>query len=164
MSCADHPALMAEWYLKLLNLTGLTKEQKDEAEVTIPSMFPTPSERNLFLRGSDEEDCRRVSMLLAKAGESGPARPMSCWPPCCMAWRHATANGYFSKTSVPLDLHVILFAIGICNDFMFSLQWWLLLGQPEAQVSQFNESRIMTNLRRRGGGSSWSAFVRVCTP
>ncbi len=62
---------MAEWQLKLESLAGLTSEQKDEAEVMIPSLFTTLSERNHFLCGSDESASRRVSLLLAK-GKSGP--------------------------------------------------------------------------------------------
>ena len=56
---------MAEWHHKLANLAGLTREQKEDAEVAIPSMFTTTPEREFFLRGSDDEACRRVSKLLA---------------------------------------------------------------------------------------------------
>ena len=63
---------MADWQRKLANLAGLTSEQKEDAEVAIPSMYTTTPERDFFLRGSDDEACRRVSKLLAK-GKRGPA-------------------------------------------------------------------------------------------
>ena len=57
---------MAEWQRTLANLAGLTNEQKEDAEVAIPSIYTTTQERDFFLRGLDVEACRRVSKLLAK--------------------------------------------------------------------------------------------------
>ena len=57
---------MAEWQRTLANLAGLTKEQKEDAELAIPSLFTTTQERDFFLRGSDVEACLRVSKLLTK--------------------------------------------------------------------------------------------------
>ena len=62
---------MANWQRTLAKLAGLTSEQKEDAEVAIPSMYTTTKECNFFLRGTDEEACRRVSKLLAK-GKRGP--------------------------------------------------------------------------------------------
>ena len=63
---------MAEWQLKLAKLPRLTSEQKQYAEVAIPCMYPTTVEREYLLRGTDDEACQRVSMLLA-TGKRGPA-------------------------------------------------------------------------------------------
>lgn len=63
---------MAEWQLKLVNLAELTHEQKDDAEIAITSRYMTTLERNFFLRGSDDDACRRVSKLLAKGKKRGP--------------------------------------------------------------------------------------------
>ena len=83
MPCAEHSSVftpcMAEWQLKLANLAGLTSEQKEDAELAIPSLYTTTKERDFFLRGSDAEACRLVSKLLAKgkrATRGLPLRPM----------------------------------------------------------------------------------------
>ena len=62
---------MADWQLKLANLTGLTDEQKEDAEIAITSIYVTTQERNFFLRGSGAEAWRRVSKLLAKGKNTG---------------------------------------------------------------------------------------------
>ncbi len=54
---------MADWQVKLEGLTGLTREQKDEAEVFILQRC-SPVERNHFVRGSDDEASARILKLL----------------------------------------------------------------------------------------------------
>ena len=56
--------LQMAWQTRLDNL-DLTQQEKVEAEVLIPQRYTTLDERNLFLRGSDNNAIRRVRALLA---------------------------------------------------------------------------------------------------
>ena len=65
---------MATWQHKLEKLTGLTSEEKEDAEVAISTVYATTAERDHFIRGTDNEVCRRISKLLLAKGESNMSR------------------------------------------------------------------------------------------
>ena len=60
---------MAAWQLTLEGLTGLTRNEKDNAEGIVLQKLSKNEERDYFLRGSDEEASTRIKALLSPVGE-----------------------------------------------------------------------------------------------